>query len=139
MPIDMQKTQYVSLLSPLKNKLGYEVTNALPGYALAAGTFVSIATTLRFRSPGIVLGDISNVQLKYDGLESFWRKIDGYVFSSYPSFSAAQYEIGALTFFTATTHTLYVYIANQTGGVVNVPAFTLRYRLNTFDAPFTST
>lgn len=136
MPINLEKTQYVSLLSGFKNKFGYNVTNVTPGYSIPVGQFVAITTTLTFVNPGAVLGDISSVQVKLDGLETFWRTIEGYTVIRFPNSAAPQYEVGIITFFTATQHTVYIYIVNQTGGTVNVPAFTIRYRLNTFDTPF---
>lgn len=136
MPIDLQKTQYISSLSGFRRKFTYNVTNPLPGYSLPTGTFVAIQTDLTFTNPGAVLGDISSIQIKYDGLETFWRHLDGFVFSQYPNFVSPDYEITALTFFTPTQHSLYIYIVNQTAGTVNVPAFTLRYKLTTYDTPF---
>lgn len=136
MSIDLQKTQYVSSLSGFKNKFGYEVTSVLPGYSIGVGRFISVDTVLTFVNPGVVIGDISSVQIKYDGLETFWRTLDGFVFTEFPHPNLPDYEIGAVTFFTPTQHHVYLYIVNQTGGTINVPSFTLRYRLNTFDAPF---
>lgn len=136
MTVNLQKTQYISSLSGFKNKFGYNVTNATPGYSLGAGQFVAITTTLTFINPGAVIGDISSVQIKLDGLETFWRNLEGMFWVEFPDSTTPTYEVGALTFFTPTTHSVYVYIANETGGTINIPAFTIRYRLNTYDAPF---
>lgn len=134
--IDLGNTQYISYLSGFKNKFSYDVSNEVAGFSLATGTFLAITTTLTFDSPGDVLGDISSVRVWLDGLDSVWRKVDGFVFTRYPSAAAPDYEVGTLSFFTSTTHVLYVYVVNQTGGTVNIPDFTIRYILNTFDAPF---
>lgn len=136
MTINLQKTQYVSLLSGFKNKFGYNVTGAISGFSLPAGEFVAISAILTFQNPGAVIGDISSVQIKLDGLETFWRNLEGMFWVEFPNSSAPQYEIGCLTFFTPTTHTVYTYIVNETGGAINIPSFIIRYRLNTFDSPF---
>lgn len=136
MSVDLQKTQYVSTLSGFKNKYLYDVSSAIPGYSLTVGTYVAVTITLTFLNPGAVLGDISSVQIKYDGLDTFWRVVEGFVFTDYPSSAVRDYEITTLTYFTNTSYIIYMYIVNETAGTVVVPAFTFRYRLNTFDSPF---
>jgi hypothetical protein len=58
------------------------------------------------------------------------------VITAFPDLTSPNYEIGTLAYFSGTTLTLFTYIANQTGGSVVVPAFSLDYRINLYIAPF---
>lgn len=134
--VDMQKTQYISNLSGFKDKDNLSVTVNVSAFSLGAGQFLNITNTTPFADPTIAFNNISSLRIKYGGLETFWRQVDGFIASDYPSPSVPDYQIGSLTYFTATAHVLYIYIANQTGGIVNVPALTIQYELNLYDGPF---
>lgn len=131
MTVNLQKTQYISLLSGFKNKNNYSLSHDVASYNLSAGQAVQVIINLVFSNPDAVLGNLSSTQVKYDGIESFWRLINGFGFSQ-----QATYEIGSLTYFSPTTYTLYTYLANETGGNITSPAFTIRIRLNMYDMPF---
>lgn len=132
MQVDFSKTQYISNAAGFRRSGGFSVSASVSAVSLTAGqaVFFSLNTPIENADA------ISVCQVRLEGLESFWRQVEGYVFTQFPSVAAPDYEIGLVSSFTGSTHKLFVYIADQGGGGASVPAWTLRLRLSVYDAPF---
>lgn len=106
-------------------------STTVTGQALAAGAFVSFTATTTLSNTN----SVSQVQVQYTGLESFYRIIDGNTINDYPSFAAPNYEIGTMPYFSGSTLTVYGYIADQAGGST-FPTITFNCNASLFLAPF---
>jgi len=131
--IDISKTQYTSLVQPFKmsSKTTFYGTVTTSGpLAVGQAAYVVINTPLENEN------DISSIMVKYDGLEDFWRYLDGSTYSQFPDIPNREYEVGSYSYFTDGVHHLLTYVANQSASPVNIPTFILRFQLNLYDTPF---
>jgi hypothetical protein len=130
--IDFSKTAATSKASGFKNYTTTSFSVAAGGYNLAAGgyqTHTATATLSRENS-------VSQIQIKYDGLDSFSQLVRGKIIQRYPTWAGATYEVGSYTYFTGTTLTVFTYVVNQTAGLVAIPSFTVECNASLFIAPF---
>ena len=79
---------------------------------------------------------VTEVQLQYSGLDSFWREVPGWVDILVPNAGAASYEVRSITYFKNGSVYVDTYIINQTGGTITIPAITVNCRASLFIAPF---
>lgn len=129
----MIKPSALSLASAMTGYKNYEsksYSTTIPAQTLAAFEFKTyIATTTFSRSD-----TITETQVKY-GVDSFWQVIDGTVVRRYPSWTATNYEVGSLVYFSGNTQTVYTFIFNQTGGPLAVPSIPIDCRTFFYKAP----
>lgn len=100
---------------------------SIPSQNIAVGGFVSYTATTAMDNAG----SICQVQTYYDGLEAFWRVING---SSVTNFT--NYQVLTYYYFSGTTLSVNTLISNQTGGTITIPAITVNCRAFLFLAPF---
>ena len=79
---------------------------------------------------------VTEVQLQYTGLDSFWREVPGYISIIVPNAGAATYEVQSFTYFKNGSVYVDTYISNQSGSTVTIPAITVNCRAFLFIAPF---
>jgi len=79
---------------------------------------------------------VTEVQLQYTGLDSFWREVPGYIAIIVPNAGAATYEVQSFTYFKNGSVYVDTYISNQSGSTVTIPAITVNCRAFLFIAPF---
>lgn len=133
MAIDLSLTQFTSSTSTLKN--GDNIT----GSYYFAGTTLTPSAFTSFDISNVIdnTNAIADYQIRYTGLETFWRTLEGFIYQDFPSYAAPDYQIITMSYFTGTTLTIKTIIASQnSGSSVVVPAFTLDYRINLYNAPF---
>lgn len=130
--IDFEDIIFISSASGFKRSSGINVAFNVTSVNITAGTVVYFTLTTPMDNEDA----ISMCQVQFDGLDSFWRQVDGYTFAEYPSAASSNYEIGVVSYFTGSEHKLFVYIVNQTGVTQLVPAWILRLKLSVYDTPF---
>jgi len=79
---------------------------------------------------------VTEVQLQYSGLDSFWREVPGNISIIVPNAGAATYEVQSFTYFKNGSVYVDTYISNQSGSTVTIPAITVNCRAFLFIAPF---
>jgi hypothetical protein len=134
--IDLSKTTATSQVSGLKN---YNPGNGLfsvsvPAQNIAAGGFVTYVATKNMDR----INSVSQIQIRYTGLDSFWQLVPGQVIRDYPDWTAPNYQVGSFTYFSGSILTVYTYIVNQTGGLVAIPDFIIDCNASLYKAPFNS-
>jgi len=116
------------------------------------GNYKSVSFSVSIPSQGIATGNyvgpytasatlnnsnaVTEVQLQYSGLDSFWREVPGYINILVPNAGAVTYEVQSFTYFKNGSVYVDTYISNQTGGTVTIPAITVNCRAFLFIAPF---
>jgi hypothetical protein len=129
---NVTKIRAASAFSGFKNSPTKLFSVSVPGQNLGAGAFVHYTASTTLDNANA----ISQVQVKYTNLETFWRVVPGMTIGRYPTYAVPNYEIGSLVYFTGGSVTVYTYIANQTGGVVAIPAISIDCSASLFLAPF---
>lgn len=130
--MDLTKTLYASFFAGFKNKYSSPRTfnYDIDSFDLDPGDVLSITVTITLDNES----DVTEAMVKYDGIEDFWRVMEGYAATSMPSWAAAEYEIQTLIFFEDNNLIFYTTIVNETAGTITIPAFTLRFIYNLYDA-----
>lgn len=119
----------VSSASGYKNYLASTFTSTIPAQVLAPGGFVTSTASTPLNNAN----SISQVQVNWGGLETFYRILNGYIFERY---AGATYEVQSYYFFDATNLNVTTIVSNQTAGNVNIPTITITCRGFLFLAPF---
>lgn len=119
----------VSSASGYKNYLASTFSATVPAQTLAAGTFATVTASTPLNNTN----SISQVQVNWGGLETFYRILNGYIFNRY---AGNTYEVQSFYYFNATTLFVQTIVSNQTGGNVNIPTITITCRGFLFLAPF---
>lgn len=134
MTVDTNILQYSSEWSGFKNVLPDIPFSA----SYAGGTLLSGGYTGPIRASAAInnTNEVSQVQVNFGGLESFYRLLPGTFFELYPSAASPQYEIEAFSYFTNGNITCDFWISNQSAGSVSVPAITFNCNASLFIAPF---
>lgn len=130
--VNFQDIIFISSAAGFKRSGGYNVSANVSATNLTVGVAIFFTITTPMENADA----ISMLQVQFDPQDSFYRQVEGYTFAQFPSAASPQYEIGCASFFTGSEHKLFVYVANQTGGTVSVPAWTLRINLSVYDSPF---
>jgi len=105
------------------------------GGSIAAGSYTGpIRATIAMDNTNAV----SEVQIRYTGIETFWRYVPGYIFHNYPTRTATDYQIQTFVYFIGATLYIDNYISNQTAGSVVVPAITFDVKASLYLQPFTT-
>lgn len=122
-------TSSTSTADAFKNLPDKSFSSTIATQSLSAGGFISsIASTALSNS-----NSISQVQLMYSGLETFYRVINGAFVGNYDS---GTYQIQSFYYFDSTNLYVQTIIANQTGSAITIPAITVKCRAFLFLAPF---
>lgn len=130
--IDTSKIIAASAFSGFKNYTAKEFSVSVPAQALGAGDFVQYSASTTLDNTNAV----SQVQIRYTGLETFWRIVPGSVGARFPTYSAADYEITTLVYFSGGTLSVYSFIVDQTGLGTSIPDITIDCKASLFLAPF---
>ena len=131
-PIDMSKITASSKFSGFKNNQNKSDSLSVASFTLGAFAFVAHTITIPIDNAD----SISSVQVKYTGLDDFWREVDGTAFRRYPSWSVQLYEISSQVYFSGSNLIIYTYIADLSGSSQTIPAFTIDVEAALFLAPF---
>jgi len=122
--------QTTSLASSFKNyKNPPAFSTSVASQTLPVGNFVLAQATINMDNTNA----ISQVQVQYSGLETFWHVITGTVSTLY---SSSTYEIQTFYSFSGSLLTVNVVVANQSAGSVVIPAITINCKAFLFLAPF---
>lgn len=76
------------------------------------------------------------VEVQFSGLDAFTRLLPGFIVVNYPSNLSPSYQIEVLSYYAGGNLTCDVYISNQTGSTITVPAITFIYQADLYQAPF---
>ena len=79
---------------------------------------------------------ISQVQIRYSGVDSFTRLLPGNIVYNVPNSSSPTYQIESFSYFSGGTLYVDSYISNQTGGTITIPAITFDCSASINRAPF---
>lgn len=134
MRIDFTGLKFLSSIPSFQeyDKVSFSVS--VPGQNLTAGSFVSYTASTPLNNANAV----TNIQIQYNGLDSFWRYVPGRVYAGYPDydFGTRKYEVGSYTYYNGSNLNVFTYIVNQTGGTVAIPAFSVDIVAFLYLAPF---
>jgi len=130
--LNFSKVAFTTTASGFKNYASKDFSVSVPAQNLAAGNavFYTASTTLDNTKA------ISQVQVRYTNLEPHYRVVQGETILRYPNYSTPDFEVGSIVYFSGGVLNVFTYVANQTGGTVAVPAFTITCRAFLFLAPF---
>jgi hypothetical protein len=123
--------QFDNSLAGLGNYLSTTFNFAVTSHSLPVGNASSWSSTWPLNNTNA----ISGVQINYAGLETVWRPVSGSMAINVP-YVTPQYQILAITYYAGGNFQISIYISNQTGGTITVPAFSVNVRLFLFNAPF---
>lgn len=129
--IDFDKIVATSAADGFKNYKKVDFSATVPGQTLSPGTAVVYTAAATLDNANA----ISQIQIKYNGLDNFWRVANGLVIGNYPSFAAIQYQVGSYGYYQNGQVLVSTYIADQIGGAT-IPPFTVQCRASLFLAPF---
>lgn len=79
---------------------------------------------------------ITQVQIQYGGLDSFWRVLPGNIVYNVPNSSSPTYQIESFSYYSGGNLIVDTYVSNQTGSTITIPNITIYCRGFVFDAPF---
>ncbi len=117
---------YTNTVDSFKNYTSKTFVSSIPSQTISVGGYVvSSATTTLDNS-----NSISQVQVNYGGLESFYRAINGV-----PTVNLSTYQVSSFYYFNETTLTVYTIVANQSGSSVTIPTITINCRAFLFLSP----
>lgn len=119
----------VSSASGYKNYLASTFSVSVPAQVLGVGNYLIYTAS----TPLINTNSISQVQVNWGGLDTFYRILNGYIFEYY---GGGTYEVQSSYYFDATTLYVNTIIVNQSGAPVNIPGITINCRGFLFLAPF---
>lgn len=106
---------------------------AYGGGNIAAGGF---AGPIRAQTALNNSNAVSEVQVMWSGLESFYRLVPGATFQDYPTAGTRQYQVVSMVYYTGGNLIVDSYVVNQTGLTVSTPAITFNCRAFLYIAPF---
>jgi hypothetical protein len=121
-----------SQFAGFKNYRAVTFSAAYAGGTLLTGTYAQVTASTSLDNTNAV----SEVQIQFSGLETFYRLAPGVIDVSYPTVGTAQYSIICNVYFIDTTLYIDSYIVNQTAGSVVVPAISFDCRAFLYIAPF---
>lgn len=130
--LNFSKAAFTTTAGGFKNYDSKDFSVSVPAQNLTVGNFVSYTATTPLNNTNA----ISQVQIRYNNLESFYRIVQGNTILRYPSYTTPDFEVGSIVYFTGGVVNVFTYIANQTAGTVAVPAFTINCRAFLYLAPF---
>lgn len=119
----------VSSLSGFKNYSTGTFSAAVVSQNIAAGGYISATASTPLNNSNAT----TQVQVQYAGIQTAWNAVYGSI-NNY--FAAGAYEIESFTYFDSTNVNVFSVIANQTGGVITIPAITINCRAFLYKAPF---
>jgi hypothetical protein len=79
---------------------------------------------------------VTQVQLQYSGIDSFWRLLPGNIEVNIPNANSPTYQIESFSYFSGGNIIVDTYISNQTGSTITIPNITIYCRGFVFNAPF---
>lgn len=118
---------------------GFQNYNSTTFSVVYAGGSIGVGTVAGPISASVVLNNSNAVSLlgvAFTGLDGFTRQLPGIIVVDYPNAGAPQYQIEVISYYSSGNLTCDVYISNQTGGAVVVPAITFNYSAKLYQAPF---
>lgn len=121
-----------SEFSGFKNYQAVTFSTAYGGGTLTVGTYAMVSATTPLNNSNAV----SEVQVQFSGLETFYRLVPGSIAVDYPTSGTRTYEIEVIEYFLGGNLHMDFYIVNQTAGSVTVPAITFNCRAFLYVAPF---
>lgn len=134
MTVDTNKVQYTSEWSGFKNVLpDVPFSASYVGGTLAAGAFTG---PIRASAAINNTNEISQLQIRFTGIETFWRLLPGTFFIDYPSPTSLSYQIEVFSYFENGSIFMDAYIVNESAGSVTIPAITFDCNASLFIAPF---
>lgn len=119
--------------SGFKNYTAKNFSVDIPNQSIGVGNHVTYTTSTTLDNTN----SVSQLQVQYSGLETFWRVVPGQLAVDYPSWGAsAQYQIETQLSFSGTTLTATIYVINEKGTSTTIPDITVNCRAFLFLAPF---
>lgn len=100
---------------------------------ISAGGYIG---PIRASTPLNNTNAVSQVQIQYSGVDSFWRILPGNITYNVPNSSSPTYQIESFSYFSGGTLYVDSYVSNQTGGTITIPAIIFNCRGFVFLAPF---
>jgi hypothetical protein len=128
MTVNIQDLIFSSVLSGLGNYQSTDYSKAVTAHSLGVGAY----TRWDIQVPYTRSDTISLTKVQYTDLEPEWRPNYGVIIYNHPT----GYQIQTITYYTDKVLHLDTIIVNQTGGTINVPAFTINARTTFYRAPF---
>lgn len=130
--VDLSKLSAASAFSGFKNSSAVSFQATIGTQSVLAGHFLSTTATTPLNNAN----SISQVQIQYGGLETFYRVVPGLTILRYPTYTTPNFEIGSVVYFSGGILNVFTYLANQTAGTIVVPDIIISCRAFLFIAPF---
>lgn len=108
-------------------------STSAPSQNIAAGAYIG---PLRASTPLNNSNAVTEVQIQYVGLDTFFRTLPGNIIYNVPSSLSPNYQIESFSYFTGGVLRVDSYISNQTGGTITIPTITFNCQGFLFNAPF---
>lgn len=121
--IDTNKTQFAGEFSGFANdEINIPFSASYSGGSISAGSYRGPIRATKVLDNS---NDISHIQVRFTGIETFYRLLDGYFQIDYPSRGSREYSIQVMSYYK--DGLLYVdgYVIDQQGGTPSTPAFTM--------------
>lgn len=103
------------------------------GQNIGVGAFLG---PLRASTPLDNSNAVTEVQIQYIGLDSFFRILPGNIIYNVPNSLSPNYQIESFSYFSGGKLVVDSYISNQTGGTITIPTITFSCQGFLFNAPF---
>jgi hypothetical protein len=129
---NLSKLNMSSEFASLKNSVKKDVSLAVSSFSLAVGSYSRKTLTIPLDNENAV----STIKIRYNGLQTVWRPLPGYVITNFPVYNAPSYQVQTFSYYKDGLLYIDTYISNQTGGSVTVPAFTLEVSADLYLTPF---
>jgi hypothetical protein len=129
---NLSKLNMSSQFASLKNYANVDFSLAVGGFTIPAGGYSRRTVTYPLNNTNA----ISSIKIRYNGLQSWWRPLPGYVITNFPVYNAPDYQIQTFSYYKGGLLYIDTYISNQTGGTVSIPGFTIEVSADLYIAPF---
>lgn len=131
--INFKALQTTSLLDGFKNNGNISFSTTITGQTLTAGGFVTGTATGTL----VNTNSVTEVQVQLSGSPiSAWIVVSGRTQITFPNDTTDTYAVEMITYFSASTLTVKIFVINQTGGSVTIPTLNINCRAFLFNAPF---
>jgi hypothetical protein len=132
--IDINKIQFSNEFSGFGNDASdMPFSASYAGSIIAAGKYFGpVRATLSLTNTD----DIGQIKVRFTGLESFYRVVNGSTQVDYPNTGSRTYSVQINTYYSGGLFYVDSYIVNQSGSSVTVPAITFDCIASTFLTPF---
>lgn len=115
-----------------KNYSSVSFSASIASQNIAAGGYATASASTPLNNANAV----SQVQVQFSGVNSFWQVLTGSIYQDVPDSASMTYEIEAISYFTGGNAKVDTYIINETAGTISIPAITINCRAFLFLAPF---